>query len=137
MSDALRVMIVDDSKVVLLQLEKIISQCDGVELVAKAGDGASAVRSINHFKPDLVLMDIVMPGMDGISALRIVSTTRPKTRIAMVTSVGGVSNNAEEALRLGAFQVISKPIDPEQIQALFETERVRRDDSAVNEAAAQ
>jgi YesN/AraC family two-component response regulator len=134
MPDALRVIIVDDSKVVLRQLQMIVDASEGVELVATAGDGASAIRSINHHKPDLVLMDIVMPNMDGISALRVIGVSHPEIRIAMVTSVGGVSNHAEEALRLGAFQVISKPFEPQQIQTLFEAERVRRDRIATHAA---
>ena len=136
MADVLRVMIVDDSKLVLRQLEAIIDASEGVELVAKANDGASAIRSVNHFKPDLVLMDIVMPGMDGISALRVITASQPQVQVAMVTSVGGASRNAEEAFRLGAVQVISKPIEPEQIQALFQAERARRDRLTAEETVA-
>ena len=126
MGDALKVLIVDDSKLVLRQLEAIIDKNSDVELVGTAQDGAGAIRSVSHFKPDLVLMDIVMPGMDGISALRVICATQPDTRVAMVTSVGGASKNAEEAFRLGAIQVISKPFDAEQIEAVFISERAYR-----------
>jgi DNA-binding NtrC family response regulator len=67
-------------------------------------------------------MDIVMPNMDGLSALRIISSAAPECRIAMISSVGSLNSRAEEAFRLGAFQVIGKPIDPEQIEELLVNE---------------
>ena len=123
MADLLKVMIVDDSALVLTQLERILQGVEGVEVVAKERDGACAVRSAAHFQPDLVLMDIVMPNMDGLSALRVIRSMQPDTRVAMVSSVAGSGSNAEEAFRLGAVQVIGKPFEPEQISALVEHER--------------
>ncbi len=122
MADDLRVMIVDDSKLVVAQLANILRNVPGIELVGKAQDGASAVRTAAFTKPDLVLMDIVMPGMDGLSALRVIQATQPKTRVVMVSSVAASGTNAEEAFRLGAVQVIGKPFDPLQIEALLENE---------------
>lgn len=122
MAEGLKVVIVDDSKLVLAQLESVLSNVEGVELVGKASDGASAVRTCAFTKPDLVLMDIVMPGMDGLSALRVIKATLPGTRVAMISSVAGSGTNAEEAFRLGAIQVIAKPFDPDQIESLLESE---------------
>ena len=122
MADDLKVLIVDDSKLVITQLERILASVDGVDLVGKATDGAAAVRTTAFTKPDLVLMDIVMPGMDGLSALRMIGATRPKTRVVMISSVARKGTNGEEAFRLGAVQMIQKPFDPEQIQALLESE---------------
>ena len=122
MAEGLKVVIVDDSKLVLAQLESVLSNVEGVELVGKAPDGASAVRTCAFTKPDLVLMDIVMPGMDGLSALRVIKATLPATRVAMISSVAGSGTNAEEAFRLGAIQVIAKPFDPDQIESLLESE---------------
>ncbi len=122
MADDLKVLIVDDSKLVITQLALILSNVEGVDLVGKATDGAAAVRTTALTKPDLVLMDIVMPGMDGLSALRIIGATRPQTRVVMISSVAGKGTNAEEALRLGAVQMIQKPFDPLQIEALLESE---------------
>lgn len=126
MADALKVVLVDDSRLVLAQLERIVTSVEGVELVGKAYDGAAAVRMTAFTRADLVLMDIVMPGMDGLSALRVIHATRPATRVAMISSVAGSGTNAEEAFRLGAIQVISKPFDPSQIEALLEAEIVHR-----------
>ena len=126
MAEALKVVLVDDSKLVLAQLERIVGGVDGVELVGKAYDGAAAVRMTAFTKADLVLMDIVMPRMDGLSALRVIHATQPHTRVAMISSVAGTGTNAEEAFRLGAIQVISKPFDPPQIEALLESEIAHR-----------
>ncbi len=122
MADDLKVLIVDDSKLVITQLTHILSNVEGVYLVGTATDGAAAVRTTAFTKPDLVLMDIVMPGMDGLSALRIIGATRPQTRVVMISSVARKGTNAEEALRLGAVQMIQKPFDPPQIEALLESE---------------
>jgi two-component system response regulator AlgR len=127
MASALKVVLVDDSKLVLTQLERIVGNVDGVELVGTASDGAAAVRMTAFTKADLVLMDIVMPGMDGLSALRVLHATQPKTRVAMISSVAGTGTNAEEAFRLGAIQVIAKPFDPSQIESLLELEIAQRD----------
>lgn len=126
MADDLKVMIVDDSKLVITQLEHILAGVKGVELVGKVMDGAAAVRTAAFTKPDLVLMDIVMPGMDGLSALRVIGATQPRTRVVMISSVAGSGTNAEEAFRLGAVQMISKPFDAEQIEALLERELARK-----------
>ena len=131
MADGLRVLIVDDSKLVITQLEQILAGVEGVDLVGKATDGAKAVRTAAFTKPDLILMDIVMPGMDGLSALRIIGATQPKVRVVMISSVAGSESNAQEAFRLGAVQMIAKPFDADQIEAVLEREmeRLREEDS--------
>ena len=125
MADDLKVLIVDDSKLVVTQLEQVLAGVEGVDLVGTATDGAAAVRTAAFTKPHLILMDIVMPGMDGLSALRIIGATQPKTRVVMISSVAGSGNNAEEAFRLGAVQMISKPFDRIQIESLLESELAR------------
>jgi YesN/AraC family two-component response regulator len=122
MAADLKVLIVDDSKLVITQLERILAGVEGVDLVGKATDGAAAVRTAAFTKPDLILMDIVMPGMDGLSALRVIGATQPRTRVVMISSVANKGANAEEAFRLGAVQMIQKPFDTEQIEALLESE---------------
>ncbi len=125
MADDLKVLIVDDSKLVVTQLEQVLAGVEGVDLVGTATDGAAAVRTAAFTKPHLILMDIVMPGMDGLSALRIIGATQPKTRVVMISSVAGSGNNAEEAFRLGAVQMIPKPFDRVQIESLLESELAR------------
>ena len=125
MSQKLSVVVVDDSRGVLVQLERMLEEIESVEVVGTACDGAGAIRSVAELRPDLVLMDIVMPGMDGLAALRVLHAQHPDLRVVMVSSVGGSGSRAEEAFRLGAVQVISKPLDKQVLEALFEREASR------------
>ncbi|MFT5442977.1 MAG: YesN/AraC family two-component response regulator [Myxococcota bacterium] len=122
MADKLRLLIVDDSKIALAQLGSIIGGIEGAEVTETASDGVSAIRCAAGAKPDLILMDIVMPEMDGLSALRMLHAKDPDVRVAMVSSLGGSGSHAEEAFRLGAIQVIGKPFDVEQIESLISAE---------------
>ena len=128
MSDKkLTILIVDDSRTVLAQIENAVAANETVEVVGTARNGAEAVQQVSQLRPDLVLMDIVMPDVDGLAALRLIQSKNPETRIAMLSSVGAVASKAEEAFRLGAIQVLSKPIDEEILGALLaqECERAR------------
>jgi two-component system chemotaxis response regulator CheY len=122
MADALRLLIVDDSKIALAQLGSIIDAIEGAEVADTAEDGLGAIRCASATHPDLILMDIVMPHMDGLAALRMLRAQNPEARVVMLSSLGGSGTYAEEAFRLGAVQVISKPFDTDQIESLIESE---------------
>jgi YesN/AraC family two-component response regulator len=123
MSDKkLTVLIVDDSRTVLAQIESVVSANEGVEVVGTARNGAEAVQQVSQLHPDLVLMDIVMPDVDGLAELRLIQSKNPETRIAMLSSIGAMASKAEDAFRLGAIQVLSKPIDEEILGALLAQE---------------
>jgi len=124
MANTLSVLIVDDSRTVIAQLEGIIAEFDFVDVVGTARDGGGAIRMAMDLQPDLVLMDIVMPGMDGLAALRVLKANHPAVQVAMVSSVGGRPSMAEEAFRLGAIQVLGKPFDHDVMRALFESVKV-------------
>ena len=123
----LTVLIVDDSRTVLAQIESVVAANEGVEVVGTARNGAEAVQQVSQLHPDLVLMDIVMPDVDGLAALRLIQSNNPEVRVAMLSSIGAMASKAEEAFRLGAIQVLSKPIDEEILGALLaqECERAR------------
>ena len=125
MTRKMNVLLVDDSRTVLAQLEHILSGLDGLAIVGMARDGAAAIRMAKESRPDLVLMDIVMPGLDGLSALRTIKAIHPEIEVAMVSSVSGEATKAEEAFRLGACQVLGKPFDSELIESLVENLRLR------------
>jgi len=123
MTRKINVLLVDDSRTVLAQIERILSEVDDLAIVGMARDGAAAIRMAAESKPDLVLLDIVMPGLDGLSALRTIKSMHPTMEVAMVSSVSGDAQKAEEAFRLGACQVLGKPFDPEIIESLVESVR--------------
>jgi two-component system chemotaxis response regulator CheB len=125
----LTVLLVDDSRTVLSQIEKVVEASDEAEIVGTASNGAEAIQKASELKPDLVIMDIVMPDMDGLAALRMLQAKQPEIRVAMLSSVGGVASKAEEGFRLGAVQVLGKPVDEEILRALI-TQEFERSTSA-------
>lgn len=126
MTYKINVLLVDDSRTVLAQLERILGDIEDVAIVGLARNGAAAIRMTNESMPDFVLMDIVMPGLDGLSALRTIKSMHPEIPIAMVSSVSGDSSKTEEAFKLGACQVLGKPFDLDQIESLIENIREKR-----------
>jgi YesN/AraC family two-component response regulator len=118
----LTVLLVDDSRAVLSQIQKVVEAGEEAEIVGTASNGAEAIQKTSELKPDLVIMDIVMPDIDGLAALRMLQAKQPEIRVAMLSSVGGMASKAEEAFRLGAVQVLGKPVDAETLEALLTQE---------------
>lgn len=117
---ASRVLLVDDSVAVGRQLERILAEDERYEVAGHALNGAEAVKLFASEKPDLVILDIVMPVMDGLQALRTILGLDKAARVVMISSVGGVGEKAAEALRMGARAVISKPFEPDEVLSTFE-----------------
>ena len=109
------VLLVDDSISVARQLEKILVESGEFSVVGHGKNGLDAIRLFQTLKPDAILMDMNMPGMDGITALRTLMTLDSSVKVVMVTSLGGVGDKFSEAIRLGARNVISKPFEPENV----------------------
>ena len=103
-----RMVIVDDEPEVLEELAEVFSEY-GYEIDIAHG-GEEALRKVKERRPHLMLLDIRMPGMDGIEVLRRVRETDPSMGIIMVTAVMEEAL-AQEAMKLGAFDYITKPID--------------------------
>jgi len=131
MARKLSIVLVDDSRSVLAQQQALLSELDSVNVVGTAGGGVEALRVVEDCRPDLVLMDIVMPGMDGFATLRILKSRFPELRVAMVSSVGGSESRANDAFRLGAVQVLCKPVDLDQLEVLVtrECKRLEQEDA--------
>jgi two-component system, chemotaxis family, protein-glutamate methylesterase/glutaminase len=114
MSDTapVRVLVVDDSATVRAVVRRLIARSSGVEVVGEAADGADAVEATLRLRPDLVLMDIEMPRMDGFRATERIMELRP-TPILVLTSRAGRerTRTAYEAIRRGAVEVLPKPAD--------------------------
>ena len=82
----IRVMLVDDHEVVRLGLVAALETEDHISIVAQAEDGESAVQIATTMQPDVILMDILLPGIDGIEACRQVKEASPQTSVVMLTS---------------------------------------------------
>lgn len=109
------VLIVDDSISVARQLEKMVTSTGEFEVTGHAKNGAEAIKMNQAHKPDLVCMDMNMPVMDGLTALRNLIAMDRNIKVVMVTSLGGVGEKYTEAIRLGAKNVISKPFQAENV----------------------
>ncbi|MBN1502881.1 response regulator [Candidatus Woesearchaeota archaeon] len=114
----LRVMIVDDSVFMRNMLKKLITEA-GAEIVAEAGDGKEAITKYNEIKPDLVFLDIVMPNLDGIEALKSIRAADGNSRVIMCTSTGQ-EMVVKEAVNAGASDFIVKPFSKEDITTLIQ-----------------
>lgn len=110
-----KVLIVDDSLSVARQLEKIISESGDFTSVGHAKNGAEAIKMNHSENPDIICMDMNMPGIDGLTALRTLSVMDKDVKVVMVTSLGGVGDKFTEALKLGAKNVISKPFESDTV----------------------
>lgn len=108
-----RIMIVDDSKTSRKMLRGILEDA-GMEVVGEAADGQEALKLFASLKPDIVTLDITMPVMDGIKALKEIMALDRTARVIMVTAAGQ-KGNVMEALRLGALEFVSKPYDTDLI----------------------
>ena len=116
MTPAIRVLLVDDHPVVRQGLRALLSTQDGIEVVGEAGDGEAAVAAAGRLSPDVVLMDVVMPGIDGVEALRRIGGSRPQTRVVMLTSYAD-ERRAMEAVDAGASGFLLKDASPRDVAA--------------------
>ncbi len=110
-----KVLVVDDSISVLRQLEKIINDSGDFICAGHAKNGAEAIKMNHTENPDIICMDMNMPGMDGLTALRSIVILDKDVKVVMVTSLGGVGDKFTEAMKLGAKNVISKPFEAENV----------------------
>jgi len=115
-SRALRVVIVDDQSLVRAGFRMILESEDGIEVVAEASDGEEAVRAARRARPDVVLMDIRMPVLDGLEATRRILGDGADCRVIMLTTFD-LDEYVYAALRAGASGFLLKDVSPEQLIA--------------------
>jgi len=111
-----KVLLVEDSVTGAQHMSRTIEGLGGFSIVGRAMNGLEAIRLYRELQPDLVVMDIVMPDMDGITALRTILAQDKNAYVVMVSSMGGVGEKANECLRLGAKSVVSKPFDIDNLR---------------------
>src|SRR5579871_534995 len=121
-----RYLVVDDSVFARKSVARMVESFGGT-VAGEAADGRSAITEYGRVKPDVVLMDITMPQMEGIEAVENIVRAHPEARIIMVSSVG-YQDNILAALQKGARHFVQKPVKPE---ALYEIVRYVLNDEAV------
>jgi DNA-binding NarL/FixJ family response regulator len=110
------VLLADDQALVRVGLRKILEAEDDIEVVGEAGDGEDAVAEARRLRPDVVLMDIRMPVLDGIEATRRIASSQPASRVVVLTTFG-LDGYVYDALRVGASGFMLKDAPPEEIVA--------------------
>ncbi len=110
---AASVLIVDDALFMRMMIKDILSK-DGLDVIGEAENGVEAVKKYAELHPDLVTMDIVMPEMDGIEAVRNIMKLDPAARVLMCSAMGQ-QPLVVEALEAGAKDFIIKPFQPSKV----------------------
>ena len=113
---SVRVLIADDQALVRAGFRKLLEAESGIEVVGEAEDGASALMAARRLRPDVVLMDIRMPRMDGIEAARRMAADVPHTRVVILTTYD-LDEYVYQALRAGACGFLLKDAPPDQLVA--------------------
>ena len=112
---AIRVLLVDDHKLFRAGIRSLLRAVGGVEVVAEAGDGREALQLIKIHRPDVVLMDIMMPGLNGLDAAAQVARIWPATRVIMLSMNAG-EDSVLQTLHAGAAGYLVKTADPAELE---------------------
>lgn len=112
-----KVLIADDAAFIRMKLRKALEEL-GLEVI-EAANGAEAVQQFNAHRPDLVLMDITMPEMDGLAALKAIVAQDASAQVIMVSALGQESV-VMQALQAGAKDFVVKPFQPDQIKQVVQ-----------------
>jgi NarL family two-component system response regulator LiaR len=113
-STPLRILLVDDHMVVRTGLSTVLAVYDDLKLVGEAGDGEEAIRLCERLQPDVVLMDLLMPKMDGVTATRIIKERWPRIQVIALTSFKE-KEYVEGALKAGANGYLLKNVSAEEL----------------------
>lgn len=113
-----RIMVVDDSRLVRVQLGDVLEGTD-YEIVAYCRSGEEAIAQYDEVKPDIVTMDIIMQGMDGLDASELILKEHPDARIVVISSLA-YDDTYKKAKAIGAKGFVDKPFHQEQLLKVFE-----------------
>ena len=138
----IKILIVDDHAILRMGLASLLATKTNLEVVGDASNGEIAIRKAIHLKPDVVIMDLMMPGMDGVETTRRILEKLPNTKILVLTTFG-TADGIAHALEAGALGAVMKSVDfPELVKAITavaageqvispEIERILSDDPSV------
>lgn len=111
---ATRVVIADDHQLILQSLKAAVDAAEDFEVIGETDSGPHVLPLVGRLLPDLVLMDVQMPGMDGLQCLDLIRQRHPDIKVVLI-SAGGDSSQIQVALRRGASGYLRKSIDPAEI----------------------
>ena len=116
----LRVLIADDEPLAAERLQLLLARADGAQLVGTASDGDSAINLTEALHPDLLLLDIAMPGLDGIAVARALAAQNPSPAVVFVTAF---DHFAVAAFEVEAVDYLMKPVEPGRLQRALDRAR--------------
>lgn len=116
--DMLTCLIVDDSAFMRFHLRRLMDSFNNIT-AAEASNGNEAILEYDRLRPDIVLMDIVMPGLEGVETVRRICKANPEARVIMVSSVS-YQEKIDEAMAAGAKYFVSKPVTTEELRIAIE-----------------
>lgn len=130
----IHVMVAEDHALVRAGLKLLLQKLEGVEVVAEAGDGLDVVKMVPSIRPDIVLMDIAMPGLNGLEATARIRKENPSTRVILL-SMFGSEDHLRQALDAGASGYLLKGADLEELGRAIQV--VSRGDSYLTPSVAK
>src|ERR671934_143227 len=118
----LRAVVVDDEQLARDELGFLLGQVGGVEVIAQAGNGLEALSTIDRLQPDLVFLDVQMPGLSGFEVARRMLDDQSSSHIIFVTAF---DQHAIEAFEVNAVDYLLKPVDPTRLEVALDRARRR------------
>jgi DNA-binding NarL/FixJ family response regulator len=112
--DNIRIILVDDHEIVRRGLRGLLDITEGIEVVGEGSDGNDALPLVERYKPDVILMDLIMPGMNGVEATRSIMSVHPEARILILSSFGD-DDYLFPVLEAGASGYVLKDIAPDDL----------------------
>ncbi len=132
-SSELRTVLVDDEQLARDELGYLLGQVGGVDIIGQAGDGVEALATIDRLRPDLVFLDVQMPGLTGFEVARRMLDAGPPSHIIFVTAY---DQHAIEAFEVNAVDYLLKPVDPARLETALQRARRRISLDRLDEAGA-
>jgi DNA-binding NarL/FixJ family response regulator len=116
----IRVLLADDQPLLRMGFRMVLDAQNGIDVVGEAADGATAITEVARLRPDVVVMDVRMPGIDGIEATRRITAVTPETKVLILTTFD-LDEYAVTGLRAGASGFLLKDVLPDELAAAIRT----------------
>jgi DNA-binding NarL/FixJ family response regulator len=119
MTNTIRIYLVDDQAMIRGAVRSLLNQRDKIEVVGESGDARKAIEEISQLRPDVVVLDITMPGLSGLDAIPLIRKAVPRVKVLMLTHHEGESF-VQQAVSAGAEGYLSKDSDPAELALAIE-----------------